>query len=377
MRTHLIWSAIVCACIALPACAGAGSSSWEPEEKWTVPRFLRPDLKPLAVAEAETASGNFEAAADMYALLRSRSDKTVNKALALRNEADCRLKAGQHQRAWSLYEELLRQYPGYAPLPDVTANLRFIAEAYAAGEARRWGDGREDAIKLYELILEVAPAGPNAPADMLRLAELQKALGRYDAALITYRQIQRRFAGTDSAVQAQLQAADTMFRKARQGRLDQALALEAREAAVRFQQRHPDHPGTAQAQQLTRQAEDRLAGYLLYLAEFYLRPAHYRPQAAERYLNQLLTLYGDSGAAYDARIMLARLQGREAEVGPRPIKDIRRALTEARELPDLPPEATEDAGPPPYLQGATLIEEEERITKWLLPITDLGLDKEN
>ncbi len=298
----------------------------------------------------------------------------ATEASLLRRQADRQLAAGKYRRAKKSYERLLRQYAAQIELEAVLARVRAVAEAFASGEASFLGsDERDEAIALYELILERAPSGARAPDDMLRLAELQVGIEDFDAALRTYRELERRFPDSEAGQAARLARARVLLQKAEYRVLDQALAQAAQRDARRFRERYPQALGAGEALRIQRQAEERLAEYLLYLAEFYTRPAHYRPEAARRYLQRLLDLYADTAVAGEARMMLARLRGLGAdEAAPgMDLADIKRALAEARELPEPP--AVEPPEPPPYIQGPTLIQERERVTKWLLPITDLGL----
>jgi len=155
----MIVTVLCCAC---PLFGQDAAGRWQPEPEWREARFLRPDRDLLARARELERRGEHKAAAEAYERLGRRSRKTVNQALALDREAANRLRAGQYREARLAYEKLVRQYAGQVSLNDSLANLRDLAEHYAGRAAFFRGDGREDAIEIYQLILESAPAGADS-----------------------------------------------------------------------------------------------------------------------------------------------------------------------------------------------------------------------
>jgi outer membrane protein assembly factor BamD (BamD/ComL family) len=349
---------------------------WQPEPGWSQRRLLGGARDLLADAQNLEKRGKYDDAADAYAKLARLSNLPANKGLAMKKRADMHLAAGEHRRAYLVYQTVAREYAPHVPIAEVAGKLRLLADAYATGDAGfLWFDESAKAIDIYNLILELAPIGPEAPRDMMVLARYQENQRQYDAAIETYRNLQRRFPLAAEAAEARLALSQTMLKKAQLGTKSRDLARRARAEARQFLQQHPDHPGAGTADLVAREANEILAGYLLYLAEFYTRPAHYRPKAARRYLQTLLELYADTSLAPDAEIMLARLDGEDvAPVDEREYRDI---IAEDRMLPKDYIEAyPEPEEPPPYIRGEKIIEDRERATKWLLPITDLGIGKE-
>ena len=321
------------------------------------------------------AQGSHRAAARTYAKMARLGTRNTSVAQALVGQADSLLAARSYHRAYSVYQRAADDYGRYLDVPRLCDGLGVLAEAYATGKASRVRlRHRSRAVTIYEQILKLSPAGPMAPTSLYRIGQLQEELDDYDLASRSYRQLLRDFPSAPIVPEARLALARVLLVLADQGDSNRRLVAEARWHLDRFGKEHPDHEGTATAAQLSLTADEYQAGYLAYLGEFYSRPAHFRPAAARRYLAQLLATYGDTPAATQATTQLAWLDSL-----PPPSTQTETAeemLAGRKELP--PPEydarvwqELEDAE---LQRGDAIIQEQERVGKWLLPIGDLGLD---
>ena len=349
---------------------------------WERNRLLRPDVDLAAKAARLERADDFGAAAKVYREMVAAASTENAKVFALQRQAECLYQAGKLEPAYSAYRKLGEGYPRAVDYSYINQRLRQIAEAYASGTGRFLGAvDLETAREIYKLVLTFAPAGPQAPADTMRLAELQTTDDLTAKARLTYREVLQKFPQSDEAPYARLALAELYLRRAHETQERWEPARQARQAVDIFTQRHSEHPALPRAKALGQAADEELAQHLLYLGQFYYRPAHYRPQVTRRYLSDLIREYGHTTAAAEARMLLAQLEGRDVEIvdGAQPPEEAltpeqllsqRRRLPPPPELQSIPPK---DDGGVTLPAGPLLIEESERVKKWLRPIPDLGI----
>ena len=251
-------------------------------------------LPPVDVAPATTAV--------------APNDPDAPRARALLTAADALFAAHKYGDARDAYAKLLESYPASIPLEQVLITLRELARRYASGEASALHFRRyEMAIDIYQLILRVAPAGQQAPEDLLELARLQVAKGEPELALATYRDCVKRFPLLPQAGSAQLAAARLLIDTARRGDGDGTLIRLARREAEQFLSNFPDDSRRTEAEALLKVVDERQGERLFDLGKFYLRTYSYRPEATRRYLNDVIRAYPNTRAAASARKLLAHV----------------------------------------------------------------------
>jgi len=369
-------AAHVIACLLLAGAVSAASAQTvgsRPERRWRERRVVLADLDLTELAEDLEERGHYLAAADIYHSMLQLLEKESDLVFARLREADCLLAGGKGDRAREGYEQTVTMYPAYIPYEHVSEQLARVAE-HQATRGRGWlwfgGPNRGAARDTYDYILQIAPSGPRAPAYLMRLGELQEADRLFDSAIATYRAVSRQFPRSDEGRAARLALAGALMRKDEYSRGDRTLVLQAKREAARFLKDYPDAPARERALELTRTADSRLAAQLLYLGEFYSRKAHARPEAARRYLQQALK-HGETNTAPQARALIAALEGVETPPPPPPSPE---NIQASRELPAPPAAELDTADEPRKVHtGTRLIEDAERVKKWLLPVDDLGL----
>lgn len=349
---------------------------------WTYSRILRGDVDLAAKAQRLTRQGKYGAAAKVFEKMYSRATSTESRAYALTQQAECLFQAGKYYDAFTAYERLGENFPQQVDYQLINTRLRHMAEAYVAGSVSfLGGPNLEQAREIYKLILVFSPAGKQAPADTMRLAELQAKSKRREKALVTYQEVVRKFPESEQAPYARLALAELYIRKAQETRNRWEPARRARQIVAYYLDHYPEHPGRQRGRAIAQAADEEVADDLLYLGRFYCRPAHYRPDVARRNLSDLIREYGDTNAASEARALLAQIEGGPApsdeaaapvkpptvEMTPEELLKARRRLPEPAEAKKSAAEQTQESDAPRF------IEESRRVKKWLLPIPDLGI----
>ncbi|OGV70117.1 MAG: hypothetical protein A3K19_17600 [Lentisphaerae bacterium RIFOXYB12_FULL_65_16] len=322
--------------------------------------------------------------ADAERLLRKAAkfpaDERVSAEILVRR-GDCFMKRGKEHRAYELYKKAIEQYSLYIPFEGVVERLRAVAERFASGEASWFGVKERDmAIEIYELIIAKASSAKQAPADTLRLAQLQTEGDQKLEAVQTYRDLMKRYPKAPEVPEARLDLARLLLDLAKGGDGDGALARQAQHELDLYLQAFPDHSRRAEAETWEAVANERQANALYRLGEFYLRPSHSSVGAARRYLHDVVREYPSAMSADLAKITLARLDQKgiqePEEAGQPQAAPVAAGVGHAAVVPppirppdkDLTPEKAAPPRPAKTLQAA------DQVEKWLLPLEDLSED---
>ena len=155
-----------------------------PEPGWIRKQLLLPDLDLTPVAEDFERSGQYRDAAEVYGKMAELAEKEANRAYAKLRQADSLFAAGEYRQAYEAYEVVRTSYRDQVSYEHLTGMLRKLAETYASGTVGWLGGNDYQAARgIYSAVLEMAPTGPLAAADTVRLAQLQRADGLYDEAI--------------------------------------------------------------------------------------------------------------------------------------------------------------------------------------------------
>ena len=326
-------------------------------------------------AAAYRLSGDFEEAATAYS--KAAQSKWVQsdeeRARYLLHAAENHYMAEDYSESFTAYSTLINELPAHVPYEDALNQLRSIAEKFVTGQGVLFGfSNREAAIDVYTVILEVAPAGPRAAGDLLRLARIQTEAGHREQAVDTYRRLIREHPGRAETAEARLEMAEELFILGRKGAREQNLIQEARAVAESFLEHHTNHTRREDGMLLLSVIKEYQAEHLYELGSFYLNPAHRRQEAAKRYLSDLQDEF--SGTVY-AKLAAQKLnalkttdEGSETTVEPRE-GVTGTQMEESQADSDLSPEKIKET------KTADSIREEEEVSKWLLPIEDLDTER--
>lgn len=361
-------------CLAVLLLAGmrAGGAEATPryEPKWEGKRGLFGGGSMPEVAARSKAAGNFKDAARLYQRMYEAAEFDENRASSLLEQANCLYLARKDHSAFTCYQKVLEAYPNLVPIESSLGNLRELARRFATGEASFFHfKDHESAIKTYELILRIAPAGRNAPADMSRMAELQTANNLPEEAVDSYHELCKRFPRSDEAAAARVSVARLLLKMGRRGDGDGRHIRQARNELQYYIREYPKHEQAADGQLLLSLVRENQATRLFDMGKFYLRKLSYRPEAARRYLHDVVREYPDTAAAVKAALLLAQVEKTAVVMPTMP------AGTAPGAVIGVPGGGSVRPEPPPE-PPARYLKQQEGVEKWLLPLEDLNLHKE-
>ncbi|MBR0457601.1 MAG: tetratricopeptide repeat protein [Victivallales bacterium] len=256
----------------------------------------------LKDAEEYVAKEKFKKAAKAYRKLAKRVPDTMSKASFFLKEADCIFEAGKTQYAAELYQKLMQEYPLYIPYQHVVERLRILAERYVDGNGTFWGiRDSSQAIKLYYLIIQEAPALNVSLQDRERLAELLIQNDRAEEAVAVYQEILKQNPALDDV---RLKLALLFINLSKSGDGDGSKVRAAIRHAEMILKRNPSYERKDEVRQLIEEATESQANQLLETAKFYLVKSHFKADAARYYLQDVLSRFPYSHAALEAKNIL-------------------------------------------------------------------------
>ncbi len=324
----------------------------------------------LKEATSEFKAKEFYDAANTALDAEHMADSAELKASAVKLAVNSFRKAELYYREFENIEKLLTSYASHIDFPAYAAREFELGDKFYEGHrdpgyyALRWVPWLRDvdrSIEIYEKALLHAPYSERAPKAKLRMAERMLEAGGVDMTkpLDVLRGVVRDYPDTPEARSAQLHLGVALASMAKYGDGDGAYNREAIQVLNEFKLRYPDAKETPYVDMLIRTTRDIQAERLLAVAKFYSDGG--RQEAAERYLGEVVRLYPDSTSADSAERLLTEM---DKTYIPQPVAP----TVEPRVL-------TYDAMPIPPSGGELLITPQQSDGKYLVPVRDLGLDK--
>ncbi len=355
-------------------------SNWEAEPQ---ANRNRADVEEdIAELTAMTEVGDEGRRLKLYKRIAKKSTNPRNRAISLIAMGNMEFTDGEYLRAFKAYEEAVDKYANLIPLDKVLAQEFHIANRYfqqpPSSTLRNVLNERSNmrAREVYDHIIRSAPYSYWAAISGFWAGIVQRWQKEHLSSAAYLRTMINRFGDSANAdIQrlvgsAMVELAQSLKAGAESSDGDMNLMAEARSWLQRFLQEYPEHSARELAQELLKELNEVEAQRLLYLGNFYLREAHRREPAAQRYLQQVLDGYAETAAAADARQLLADLTATESTVVPESTPE---AMPDRTPVPVdkpntlLPPAADTSSSQSPGAP-ATPVDENE---KWLLPIHDL------
>jgi outer membrane protein assembly factor BamD (BamD/ComL family) len=258
-----------------------------------------------ATAENLEAAGRYKQAAKAYGRLARMYTEKANIALLLSKQARCQLLAGKIHVSKENYEKLLVQYPLYVSYEQIVDQLRQLADCFENGKGTFLGlCDDHTAAAIYELIVREAPSIHVSLKDRIKLAELLLKINRPEDAANAYQEILKK---DPTQAEIRLELALLLEKFSRSGDGDgRKLRAAIREANSFLIKAADDHPRRQEAEDLLQSARETQADRLLTQANFYLLKRHHRPDAAKRYLLDIVKEFPQTKAAEEAKIILLK-----------------------------------------------------------------------
>ena len=327
-----------------------------------------------AKAASYAKRGQYAKAAKAYAKAHKYADGNQAHAAMLLGQADCEFETKHYHAAYLTYKKALESYPMQVSYDHVLARLRGLAEHFVRGEGVFLGiPNLSLAIEVYELIRDNAKAGSNAAADALRLARLQNQAGEKEEAIVTYRDLAKRYPMAPESADARLDLGRLYLDLGKGGDGDGRLVRQARSQLKNFRKSAPGHPRMDEADLLLSIANERQAEAKYQLGLFYLRKVHRRLPAARRYLYDVVRTYPSTTSAMLAKLVLGQIE--TSATLEEPLTALVRSSATMK-MPAVSEVPVESMTPEKIQVHKPLkpLHIREGVQKWLLPLEDLELD---
>ncbi len=311
---------------------------------------------------AKEKAGDFKGAAADYKEAEHWADDTVLKVNALQKAAACYGKANLMYKEFECLESLLNAFPSSVDFPATVQREYELATKFYQG--RRdivywwlpWVKDKDRSKETFEAVLRHAPFAKFAPEMRLRLGKIYIEDNKIDEAIRTFRDIVKMHPRSQEAKFAEFELASIFIQKARRGDGDGTYVRQAQEMLRKIIEKYPGDPEVGWAKETLGEADDISAKRLYGLASFYHRRD--KDDAAQRYLEEIVTGYPDNRVSDSAETMLADLN---QEYKPSGVE------RKGNYVVTYKPEKMPDE------KDKILVVPENSNGKWMLPIEDLGL----
>ena len=244
-----------------------------------------------------------------YERIEKNSASVRDRARATLAQAELHFQAKDFWAAHECYKRALENYAGHVPFNDVLEREYDIATQHFQGRQGRVlflrVSTNDKARQIYDLIVKAGPYAEAAPKALYQSGLLAVSDRDFDDAVDCFTRLISGYGDNPLAADARIDMAAALLLAAEDADGDGRRTLRGRRELQSFLARYPDHPRRPEAQEKMAAAAEIEGQRLLALAEFYLRPAHFREAAAREYLRQIVDELGATGAAKRAAELLA------------------------------------------------------------------------
>lgn len=298
--------------------AVGGPSDWKPEASWG-PYRERGTGKLIKKAELAEKKGKYKRALGLYRKVQKESVNLKNKGKALVKQGDCLGQMEEPWKAFEKYREAVDEYRSHIAFNKVLDAEFELSKQFGHKQQRDrflfvTFSTEDKAVDILDHIVTVGPYSKVAPKAMHRVGMIRIAQEDYESAIIRFRRLLKQYPRHAIAADGRLDLARALLLEAEAGDGDGTLVREARASLDRFLESYPDHARFDEAKELVLNAKTMEATRLLDLAQFYLREAHFRPDAAKQYLSEIVMHYPGSDTAGMAQIILNSLGHPQADL---------------------------------------------------------------
>jgi outer membrane protein assembly factor BamD len=217
---------------------------------------------------------------------------------------------GQMSDAFTEYQFLVETYPGFFPYDQVIQRQVEIAEQVAAARHGflfiTWSN-QEDAIPMFDKIIQNAPTWDRAGKLQFRIGEIYEKTGEYELAIEAFTSLLIRYPASPHAEEAAFRRARCHIELTRYYPNSTDIRARAAMAAAEFLQRFPRSRFGSEVQAYLDTLDRDQARALYATARLYDRTGDH-PASAILMYERLLEDYPDSSLAEKARARLAALR---------------------------------------------------------------------
>jgi outer membrane protein assembly factor BamD (BamD/ComL family) len=299
--------------------APPGEFVWQ-DGQWVQQPPPNPDTPEgqLAMIRRDIDLGRFSQAVDAAKefLKTHPGDSLREQAYDLAGHAEMR--RGLYWQAYEFYDKLLKEFPSGSMVNRAVDREAEIAKAFLAGKKRLvlgflWLDATSEGIDILQKIPQFVPGTVRAENALLTVADWYYEKDKAREAADAYDAYLRLFPYAPRAAFAEFRAAESMRKAYRGPAFEDTTLIEALQRFKAFAEHRPAAAAETRVDQIIKSIRADLAAKQLWIAQFYVRTDH--EDSAAYYYRFIITEYGDTSCAQQARADLAELK--KANV-PRP-----------------------------------------------------------
>ncbi len=257
-------------------------------EKWFTHPYESTPQKQLAYADELRAQGKLRKAANEYRALVYAWPDSEEAPLAQFRMSEILAERRKYQRAFDEYQYLLLAYPGAVPYHKILENQYKIADTVATNIHRfifiKW-ESPEEAIPMFEKIIENGINWTNAPELQFRIARLYEKAGEFDMAIDAYALYHQRYPFGDMAEQALFGQARASYLYAKKYPVSTDLRENAMITLAAYLDWYPRGNMVQIAKRFLEELEMDMAYAIYKQALLYDKTASYTRDKAEKILN--------------------------------------------------------------------------------------------
>jgi outer membrane protein assembly factor BamD (BamD/ComL family) len=258
--------------------------------------------------------GRLNSARKGYEALVREWPATVEAAQAQLNLANVLEKMKKYEKAFDEYQYALVHYSGHCPYDEIIDRQYRIANLLLHENKSMFGwllSGTADIRERFELIIRNAPRSPIAPEAMLKVGRIREDGNQMEEAIKVYDGILNRYPASPQAETAAWLAARCRYQLSVKHRYNENRCRESVAFLKAALERLPKHPKRAELEQWLAELNELLVEQNYQKALFYDTPRYNNATKISSY-RRFLAEFSDSKHANAARERIAALGGAEA-----------------------------------------------------------------
>ncbi len=315
-------------------------------------------------AAADEADKSYYSAAKEYLKAEFEAENQTLKANSLLKAAENFRRCELIYREYEALNTLLTRHSASVDSAALIDRIYCIGDEFYGGKREPsfwalrfipWMTEPDRTIEVYTRAIELAPFSPRASNARLRLALRLLDENKGDEAVVQMKKLQSDYPDSREHKYSYLMLGEIYYNKALRGDGDGEFAREAMAQFREFRTKYPDSPELTWVHKMELKLKDVQAKRLLDTAQYYRRIG--RPDAAGRYLAEVLQDYPDSTSAARSEELLTEID--KTYLPARTVPAVEKREHEYQ-VYSIPPEPRK-----------LLIVPENSNGKYLLPIYDL------
>ncbi|HEC69911.1 MAG TPA: outer membrane protein assembly factor BamD [Candidatus Omnitrophica bacterium] len=219
---------------------------------------------------------------------------------------------GKPYQAFKEYQKVIDSYPYSEKITEIIEREYKIGEFFLNRPEKKWPAQileelfEHPSIEIFKKVIDNAPYSEYASKSLYKLGLLYKALGRYDEAIKSFRELEEKYPESEWAEPAKYQLALCSLRASPGSDYDQTLTQEAKKRLEELIADHPELEISQQAQRRLKMLRNKEAKKFFDIAQFYYKQREYL--SAKVYYEYVLKNYPQTLWAEESEKMLEKIK---------------------------------------------------------------------